>query len=284
MRNEWLRHNLIAVGTIILVVPVLFAFAQINGRHPSVTGVALSFDFPEQRLTLHEPVILTFKVTNNAPGAIKLFLGEDRKAGFSFTLMKPDGTTVKLPPYRPEGLSVSGDLSVQPGESYFQNLLLNEWYDFASLGTYELDARLVQPILADSGVSYGGNAGLSARIEITPRDELTLSKTCDNLASAVEGATSASQEAVESALALSYIRDPIAVPYLRRVLKGQRMVENFAIKGLEAIANESAVQALIEGSKMEYADSAVLSRSALARIRDRTRDPLLREDIDSALK
>lgn len=215
---------------------------------------------------------------------IKLFLGEDRKAGFSFTLTKPDGTTVKLLPYRPEGLSVSGTLSVQPGESYSQHLLLNEWYDFSTQGIYGIDARLIQPILGENDVSFGGNTGRSARLEILPRDELALSKKCNDLASAVEGASSASQEAADAALALRYVRDPIAVPYLLRVLRAQRLVENFAIKGLEDIANELAVKALIDGSKMEYADTALLSRSALARIRNKTRDSEIRQEIDTAMK
>ena len=283
MRNEWLHRNLTALASAILVVPVFLAFAQSNGSHPSLTGVAISFDFPQQRLTLHEPVILTFKVTNNTAGAIRLFLGEDRKAGFSFTLTRPDGKTVKLPLYRPEGLSVSGTLSVQPSESYFQNLLLNEWYDFASLGIYELDARLVQPIRSNDGTIYGEDAGFRARIEIMPRDELALAKACDALASTVEGAASYSQ-AAEAALALSYVRDPAAVPYLRRVLKAQGMVNNIAIKGLEEIANQSAVQVLIEGLQMEYADTAALSRSALDRIRNQSGDPAIRQEIDSAMK
>ena len=143
---------------------------------------------------------------------------------------------------------------------------------------------MIQPILGENDVSFGGNTGRSARLEILPRDELALSKKCNDLASAVEGASSASQEAADAALALRYVRDPIAVPYLLRVLRAQRLVENFAIKGLEDIANELAVKALIDGSKMEYADTALLSRSALARIRNKTRDSEIRQEIDTAMK
>ena len=135
MQTKWLNYVLIAVGTIVLVADTMVAsFAQSNGNHSSETGVTVSFEFSARRLTLHEPVILTFKVTNGSPRVIKLDLGEDRKAGFSFTLTRPDGTTIKLPTYVPEGLSVFGAVLVQPGDSYVQNLLLNEWHDFAALG------------------------------------------------------------------------------------------------------------------------------------------------------
>jgi HEAT repeat protein len=81
----------------------------------------------------------------------------------------------------------------------------------------------------------------------------------------------------------SGVKDPIAVPYLRRALLSKKLVEPLAIKGLEQIANEAAVRVLIESLKVVYADTAVLSRSALTRIRNQTHDPELRHEIDHVL-
>jgi HEAT repeat protein len=54
------------------------------------------------------------------------------------------------------------------------------------------------------------------------------------------------EEAQEFAQALSYVNDPIAVPYLVKSLTSNKMVEPILIKGLERIGNKEAVQVLID--------------------------------------
>ncbi len=271
-----------------LITILAFAIAGLAGAANHQVSMAqpaevkISYSLAAPKITLHEPVMIVFQVTNNLDEPVNLDLGQDRKAGFEFSLTKPDGVKMQLPILTHEGLALGGAFPLRPGESYIQSLILNEWYDFASEGRYELEGHLVNPVVINSGARYNGGAGFRATLEIGPRDELALAKTCDTLTNQIE-ASDSYQQSSEATLALSYVKDPIAVPYLRRALLSKKLVEPLAIKGLEQIANEAAVRVLIESLKVEYADTAVLSRSALARIRNQTHDPELRQEIDHAL-
>jgi hypothetical protein len=258
------------------------ALCQSVGKLPPASGVMISYSAPTRRLTLHEPVIITFRVINQTDLPINLDLGQDRKWGFQFAITKPDGVKLDFPALIHEGVAAPGDVLVQSGETFTQELLINEWYDFPLPGKYELQGRLNKLIAVNKGSRYETDPGFRAALEIGPSDELTLAKTCDTLTNQIE-ASNSYEQAADAARTLSYIEDPIAVPYLRRVLLSKKLVEPLAIKGLEQIANEAAVRVLIESLKVVYADTAVLSRSALTRIRNQTHDPELRQEIDHVL-
>jgi hypothetical protein len=227
-------------------------------------------------------VLIVFQVTNNSNEPFNLDLGQDRKGGFAFSLTKPDGVKIQLPRLTHEGFALGGAFPLGPGESYIQSLILNEWYDFSSEGGYELEGHLVNPVVMNSGARYNGGAGFRATLEIGPKDESALAKTCDALASQIE-ASKSYQQAAEATLALSYVKDPIVVPYLRRALLSKTLVEPLAIKGLEKIANEAAVRVLIESLAMESTDTASLARASLVSIQRKTTDQNLRQEIDQAL-
>jgi len=62
-----------------------------------------------------------------------------------------------------------------------------------------------------------------------------------------------SEIAREAGRALSYVNDPVAVPYLRRVLKESFFGKELAIEGLVRIRNAEAVETL--QSSLEIGDS-----------------------------
>jgi hypothetical protein len=282
MQEYWSLPRLISVASISLVSSLLLVAGQDFGKQSSA-AMTISYSFPPQQLTVHQPVILTFKIRNDFRQPIQLDLGQDRKGGFSFTLTRPDGVKFRLPEFSREGISQTGTLSLQPGERYSQNLLLNEWYDFEIPGKYELEGHLIKPIVVGDGAREERDQGFRSGLEIGPRDELALAKTCGTLADQIDDSTSY-EHAAQAALILSYVKDPVAVPYLHRALLAHKLVEPIAIAGLEKIGNERAVRVLFEGLKIEYGDSAVLSRAALERIRSQTEDPNLRNEIEQNLK
>jgi PBS lyase HEAT-like repeat len=243
------------------------------------SGVQIGYEFQAQHVTLHEPVMLSFHVMNATTKPLNLDLGMDRKGGFGFSVTRPDGTKVTLPPFTARGLARVGKVVVQPAEAYSQNLLLNEWYEFSMIGKYEVEGRLVNPIVSDS--TSEKDAGFRQSIEVGPRDELSLTKTCDALAAKVE-VSPASEQAHEAAFALSFVKDPIAVPYLRRALLADKTVALSVVNGLEMIGNGAAVQALGDGLKAvpAFADAF---KSSLGRIRQQSSDPRVREDVDRIL-
>jgi hypothetical protein len=282
MQEHWSLPRLIFVAAISLASSLLLVVGQDFGEQSSAK-MKISYSFPSQQFTLHQPVILTFKVRNDYRRPIQVDLGQDRKGGFSFTLTTPDGVKFRLPEFSREGISQTGTFSLQPGESYSQNLLLNEWYDFEIPGRYELEGHLINPIVVGDGPMEEHDQGFRSGMEIGPRNELALAKTCGGLADKVDDSTSYEQ-AAQAVLILSYVKDPVAVSYLRRALLAHKLVEPIAIAGLEKIGNETAVRALFEGLRIEYGDSAILSRAALERIRNQTNDPNLRNEIEQNLK
>ena len=284
MRKYWLPlHILIVLVSARLGATALPSSGQGGGTPPAIAGVTISYSFPSQHLTLHEPVILTFKISNGTPQPIRLDLGLDRKGGFSFTVTRPDGARVQVPAFYRTGLSRVGRVSVQSGESYSQDLLLNELYDFSMPGRYVLEGVLTNPISIGSGPVSEKDTGFRTVLDFAPRDELALTKACDVLANRIEAAPS-NLEAADAAFALSYVKDPIAVPYLRRALLAQKVVESVAINGLESIGNDEAVRVLAEALGMKSGETALLARAALARIEMRTTDVQVRQEIDRVLQ
>ena len=90
------------------------------------------------------------------------------------------------------------------------------------------------------------------------------------------------QAAQQPALLLSYVEDPVAVPYLSQVLYTHKLVENTAISGLERIDSEESVKVLISALAYSYGDTSSLAREALRRILRKTSSPALKEEIRKA--
>lgn len=268
-------------GVVVLASSLLFAWpADVRGQ--AASGVSISYSFPQQQLSLNQPVVVTFMARNESSRPIKLDLGQDRKGGYSFTVTQPDGVRLRLSQYSREGISELSILSLQPSQSFSQRLILNEWYDFKIPGRYQLEGRLIEPILFADGTTANRDSGFRDVIEIGPRDVARLETTCKELSEQIEKSTSYG-DAAEAALELSYVVDPVAVPYLQRALCAEKLVEPIAVAGLERIANDVAVRVLISHIETGSSDTAVLARAALERIQKRTSNATLREEIERAL-
>ncbi|MGB8473511.1 MAG: HEAT repeat domain-containing protein [Candidatus Acidiferrum sp.] len=250
-----------------------------RGQTENPIAVVVSNDHP--RITLHEPVILTLHITNNSSKTAKVDLGRDRKENLLFSITTPDGKELQLPQLRKSGFSRIGKFEIAPGESYSQHIVLNEWFDFKVAGTYHVVADLAKPVLLNGQIA-GGQAAFQLPLQIGPRSAPTLARRCQDLLNFIESSNSY-EHAAESALALSYVNDPVGVPFLEKALEANRLVEPIAISGLERIGNSEAVAALIPALKMTQNNAAILARSALLRIEARTQDPSLKDQIQRAL-
>jgi HEAT repeat protein len=77
---------------------------------------------------------------------------------------------------------------------------------------------------------------------VTPRDPERLESVCEGLRKRAMNVNA--WEASKVAFALSYVDDPLAVPYLGRVLEESFPGKEAAISGLARIGNPEAVQLL----------------------------------------
>jgi HEAT repeat protein len=92
------------------------------------------------------------------------------------------------------------------------------------------------------------------------------------------------EQVIESAVALSFIKDPVAVPYLERMLNTDKMVEPIAIQGLARINDRGAVDVLINALKLQKPEITASAQYALSQIEVETKDPSVKQQIRRALK
>src|SRR5262245_54380473 len=129
--SEVLKAAIVGLLVMVCIYSPVFAIEETPNVRMQLTG--------EAGAGLFEPVYATFSVQNNTNTPLQFDLGLNAKDVFAFSVTSPDGRvhqTCKLQ-YDPDGaLGTVGFVSVAPGQTYSQRLLLNEWYDFPSPGTY----------------------------------------------------------------------------------------------------------------------------------------------------
>jgi hypothetical protein len=246
--------------------------------------VDVHFRFQEKTVTLHEPVVVFFEVHNGLSQPITVTVGALVRQFFELALTTPEGRVLHKDPFGGQIDIVtagSGKIIVEPGSTYREPLVMNEWFSFASQGTYSLTSRLTSEIETEDGGFLAEKE--TAQIRIIQRDPARLSKICADLAKQVEVAATVGA-AQFPARALSYVDDPIAVPYLARVLSAHTLAYEKAVTGLERIGNDEAVEVLLSALNDNYGDIAELATRSLGRMQDRIADPRLRETVKSAVE
>ena len=263
---------------------LLVAVGVCTSQPKTIRGdeVTVTYSFASRKFTLHEPVVLQLKIMNATSQPIQLSLGKNYNENFIVSFIGPSGATVQPRQIREPGFGATGQVRIEPGETFKKNLLLNQWIEFDSPGKYEIEVRLAKAIentQADPSVRMGS---FHDTIEIAAEDSVRLNEVCAALASQVEMASSY-QEAADAAQALSSVKDPIAIPYLERALFSKQLVEPIVIDSLERVGSDKAVQVLILALTRLPNDEIVLVRNSLERVRDKTSDPATKQEIERAL-
>jgi hypothetical protein len=233
---------LIAFPIILIISPFAITQTERAVAQPRKDEL-VSFSVTSAKITLHEPLIIDFVVNNTHAETLTFDLGPDRKENFRFTFTRPGGAT-QAQQLRKEGVARLGKVTIQPGESYKQQLLVNEWFDIPQPGNYTVSIEMITPIVSQKGQVITKSASNRFTIEVLPRDPEKLKDICESLFTRITTSNS-HEQASESATTLSFISDSVAVPYLEKMLKIDNMIERIAIKGLARVNNSEAVEALI---------------------------------------
>jgi hypothetical protein len=245
--------------------------------------VTVHFRFQERALTLHEPVLAVFEVHNGLSEPITVTVGSTIREYFDFALTMPNGKILRkdntLPP---DSVTVgSGKITVEPGADYQERLVMNRWFPFEMQGTYTLVGQLTSDILtADGSIREDGE---TAEMTINPRDPARIKTVCAELAKEVQNAPNAAA-AQEPALILSYVDDPIAVPYLEQVLSTNTLTYDKAIGGLERIGNDAAVEVLLSTVNNNANDIGDRAARALVVLQEHISNPRLKESVRQAVQ
>jgi hypothetical protein len=238
---------------------------------------------------LHEPVFATFVVQNTQPERLEFDLGANSKTTFAFSITAPDGRTVKIPPFKtPDGVSAIGRKALENGLTYTQKILLNEWYDFTSVGRYSIELQTSAVFRTSRGRSVETAPIQPIFLEVQPRDEDHLQSLCKDLATVALTTSMSTPERETAAITLSYVKDPVAIPFLRQLLERDPYViatDRYAVEGLTRIGTGEAIGVLIESvGALQYRSSQREIVAGLARVRAQTTDGELRNRIDAVLR
>ncbi len=273
------RQALHALGRISFLLVGLAALSSVESE--ATPPKYVSFSLERARVTLGEPVLLNLQIVNQLSQQLEIDLGADSQEHVQVVIEDPHGKRATRPAKPPkEGIVFSGKVRLAPGETYSQTLVLNEWYNFLETGRYRILVRLGAPLHSTQAVIPTDD--FTVEIEITAKDRDRLAAACRSLLTRVQQAPSVAS-AQQSANALSYVDDPIVVPFLEEVLSDWRVVGT-AISGLQRIRSPEAVAALIRALKITKHDTALRSQVALELIASETGDETIRSMITVALK
>lgn len=266
-----------------------FSFTLVAAKQSStVSHVDVHFQFEHETITLHQPVVLTLKVHNSLSKSISLDLGREMREFLDFSVTTPGGKVTrgkKMPEEMEEGMFGTGKTEVPPGENYIHEILLNQWFDFNSAGTYAVTASLTKDIEV-RGDGKIKPQSQTVRLVVGFGDTARLQDVCKELATQIAAwpdIAKVLQHEPSPALKLSYVDDPVAVPYLVQALYAHKQMQMDAVAGLERIGNKAAVGVLISALSEKRDDIAELSRNALSRLENQVRDSELRQQIRLAL-
>ena len=229
-----------------IVVAALILCSLVSGQCQEQGILAVSVSLQNPTVTLHEPVVANLFIHNGGAEEALVDLGYDREGALEFSIVQPDGSTVTAPRLRRrQGISRLTELSLPPGEAYYQELLLNKWYPFGKPGNYRILMKLPTTVSEGRGAPSKADFAQELALQVGPRDERRLEKACENLVAAAM--LTNAETVLDAAHALSYVEDVVAVPYLVRLTKQgpfKVVTTNIALEGLGRIARSEGLEAV----------------------------------------
>lgn len=257
-RSKVLLQAALAALFLILAAPLSYAQGTL------VVGFSAPADAAFQ---VGAPVYFDTFVQNSSTDTVRVNMGHHGKWNFEFTLMNPDGTTSPVPPYRKIGPGPKGTITVGPHQTRSRRLVLNDWTALTQPGEYTLKVRLTVLLSSSANISWQKEFFDELKFSVAPHDPDKLRATCEKLAEAALG-TADAEAASDASLTLSYVVDPMAVPFQARVLKeGSAAARANAVQGLTKIGNREAQDALRAGLATADADLKAKIESALTQFR-----------------
>jgi hypothetical protein len=263
-----------------LVVIVAFfsatpAFAEDAG------GVTVKLRPDSIAVPLHQPLGVVLIIHNSSTQVADVDLGDDRKGDITLTSTRPDGTEQAHHVAEREGLARIGHVEIQPGQTYSQPLLLNDWLGVPPVGVYRIVIRLRGQINLHDGTAVKISP-LPLVASIKQPDSEALTSFCrDALQRLLTSKTYS--EAEQAAEELSYTEDPIAVPYLSQAFDTPYPLQSLLVTGLERIGTDGSIRVLLTMARERPQVAPEAIRRSLAKLANRTSDPDLEVQIRKAL-
>jgi len=213
----------------------------------------VSITLEKNAITEHEPVILDVRIQSPLSSSLDFDPGYNWE-NIKIKVIDPDGRVWHRPSQESrEGMRFSNAVHVDAGATATFSLVASDWFSFDKHGIYRIEVGL-RP--ASSSV----NSDLS--LQVLPRDEVALKAACSALLDRVNNSQSFSASLV-AARALADVNDSAAVPYLLAAVK-RREFASTMINALGRLNSQDAINALIQASKSDDAETSSRARVALS--------------------
>jgi hypothetical protein len=171
----------------------------------------------DAQFSLHEPMVAVLRIQNDSAQAAHFDLGLNHKGALVFTFTQPDGKQiVRNLPEDFDGFGEIGEVALKPGDSYHEELVLNDWQEFDQLGTYEFQLAIAPS--SQPSQRQAPKLRTAGRSRVTPTDTVRLGTACGRLAALALGKNATA--AWNAAHALSYATDQVCLPSMLQALAG----------------------------------------------------------------
>jgi hypothetical protein len=236
---------------------------------PSTEGIKLegSFSLPKQNYFLGEAITTTFKVMNKGDTSIRFPNGGDysnsgRHSRFSIRAVDEQGQVVRDPIPFPGGGGIGSDNQIKPGESYTEDLLVNQWCAFSKPGKYKVTCKRTLEVIRSDPSEPGffsrpessfPHVPIETTLDITIEDKpSTLASYLDALVNilSLQSRQTGNSSAIGPAGVLlkseAQARNPVAFSELVKLLDGPPEAQSQAVEGLAYYGNVKAGAILVD--------------------------------------
>jgi HEAT repeat protein len=236
---------------------------------PSTAGIKLEggFSLPKQKYFLGEAIQATFAVTNKGDTSIRFLTGGDysysgRHGRYSIRAVDEQGQVVPDPVANPGGGGIGSDALVEPGSTYTENMLVNQWCAFSKPGKYRITFKrtlnVIRPDPQEPDFYRKPESSLPAvtletTLDVTIEDNpsalkayLAALSNIVGLTSASSGSNPASGPTFDLLKSEAQARMPAAFPEIVKLLDGPPEIQLQAVQCLAYYGSEKAAPVLLE--------------------------------------
>jgi hypothetical protein len=205
-------------------------------------GLRLELTLGDQ-FSLHEPIIAVLHLQNDSGHTAQLDLGLNHRGALVFTFTQPDGRqVVRHLPEDFDGFGEIGEVTLKPGESYHEGLVLNDWQLFDQVGTYQYQVTIAAS--GQPGARPAPALSAAGSFRVTPADARLLAAACGRLATVALGRDAAA--AREAAHALSFASDEACLPALLQARAGCFICRDDVLLALARIGTPQAARGVAD--------------------------------------
>lgn len=185
--------------------------------------VEISLRADQETVMLNEPAYIYLEIKNLSPYKLCVSEGGDyrnalgRPDSFQVKVVKTDGTAVSQPKAWMSYGGFMGCAPIPAGAVHRTALFLPHWATFESTGSYDITvSKALQVTNQETETQNTFAASAKLRINITPIDQVKMSKLVDSLGNRVLGAQYPGY--VQALAQLSYLKTPQSFEYLATAL------------------------------------------------------------------